>query len=119
MSGFAYRDERAHRSPTGQVRDERCHVPFMIDRDAGIWHLDVTLWLHDLHQDITALHESLRDSITSEQRAAVLRIKDEWYRLPSYPDQISGVDIYAAVIEDGVRTPTLFAGWLAERGSPA
>jgi hypothetical protein len=116
--GFDYRDERAHRSPTGQLRDERYHVPFMIDRDAGIWRLDLTLWLNDLHQNITAWHESLRDSITGEQRAAVLRIKDVWFRLPSYPDQVSGLDIYTAVIEDGVRTAAQFRSWLAERGLP-
>ena len=114
--GFDYRDERAHRSPTGQSRDERYHIPFMIDRGAGIWRLDLTLWLHDLHQNITAWHESLRDSITDDQRSAVLRIKDVWFRLPNYPDQISGLEIYTAVIEDDVRTPSQFDGWLAERG---
>jgi hypothetical protein len=116
--GFDYRDERAHRSPTGQTRDERYHIPFMIDRRAGIWRLDLTLWLHDLHQNITAWHESLRDSITDDQRAAVLRIKDVYFRLPSYPDQISGLEIYTAVIEDHVRTPSQFGGWLAARGLP-
>jgi hypothetical protein len=116
--GFDYRDERAHRSPTGQSRDERYHIPFMIERGAGIWRLDLTLWLHDLHQNVTAWHESLRDSITDDQRSAVLRIKDVWFRLPNYPDQISGLEIYTAVIEDDVRTPSQFNGWLAARGLP-
>lgn len=116
--GFDYRDERAHRSPAGQSRDERYHIPFMIERGAGIWRLDLTLWLHDLHQNVTAWHESLRDSITDDQRAAVLRIKDVWFRLPNYPDQISGLEIYTAVIEDDVRTPSQFNGWLAVRGLP-
>ena len=115
--GFDYRDERAHRSPTGQSRDERYHIPFMIDRGVGVWRLDLTLWLHDLHQNITAWHESLRDSITDDQRAAVLRIKDVWFRLPIYPDQISGLDIYTAVIDDDVRTPSQFSDWLAARSS--
>ena len=101
--GFDYRDERADRSPTGLVKEERYHVPFLLDRDAGSWRLDLSLWLHDLHENVTAWHEALRDSITDEQRAAVLRIKDVWFRLPSYPDQIGGLDIYTAVIDDGVR----------------
>jgi hypothetical protein len=117
--GFDYRDERAHRSPTGQSRDERYHIPFMINRGAGIWRLDLTLWLHDLHQNLTAWHESLRDSITDDQRSAVLRIKDVWFRLPIYPDQISGLDIYTAVIDDDVRTPSQFSDWLADRSSLA
>jgi hypothetical protein len=67
-------------SYVSELRAERYHVPFMIDRDA--------------------------------------EIKDEWFRLPSYPDQIFGLDIYTAVIEDGVRTPAQFRSWLAERGLP-
>ena len=114
--GFDYRDERAHRSPTGEVKDERYHVPFMLERAAGTWRLDLTLWLRDPHQNITAWHEALRDSITDGQRAAVLRIKDVWFRLPSYPDRISGFEIYTAVIDDGVRTPEQFSGWLADHG---
>ncbi len=117
--GFDYRDERADRSPTGLVKEERYHVPFRLDRDAGSWCLDLSLWLHDLHENVTAWHEALRESITDEQRAAVLRIKDVWFRLPSYPDQIGGQDIYTAVIDDGVRTPEQFRRWLADRGLPS
>ena len=114
--GFDYRDERADRSPTGLAKEERYHLPFLLERTAGIWCLDLTLWLHDLHENNTAWHKALRDSITDEQRAAVLRIKDVWFRHPSYPDQIGGSEIYTAVIEEGVRTPEQFRGWLASRG---
>jgi len=116
--GFDYRDERAERSPTGLVKEERYHVPFQIARGAGIWRLDLSLWLHDLHENVTAWHEALRDSITDEQRAAVLRIKDVWFRLPSYPDQVGGFEIYTVVIDDGVRKPEQFRRWLAGRGLP-
>jgi hypothetical protein len=58
----------------------------------------------------------LRHKITDEQRAAVLRTKDVWFRLPSYPAQIGGLEIYTAVIEYGVRTPEEFRSWLADRG---
>ena len=58
----------------------------------------------------------MRDSITDEQRAAVLRIKDVWFRLPSYPDHIGSSAIYTAVIADGIRTPKQFRDWLADRG---
>jgi hypothetical protein len=116
--GFDYRDERFGRSPTGEVRDERYHVPFFLDRAGSTWRVDLTLWLHDPHDNITEWHEALRESITDEQRAAVLRIKDMWHRLPSYPDYVGGFEIYAAVIDDGVRSPQEFSGWLAERGLP-
>jgi hypothetical protein len=80
--------------------------------------IDLTLWLNDPHLNLTAWHESLRDTITTEQRAAVLRIKDVWHRLPSYPDQIGGTQIYTAVLDDGVRTPQEFATWLTGHGYP-
>jgi hypothetical protein len=113
--GFNYRDERGDRSPTGLIKEERYHLPFLLDRGRGVWRLDLTLWLRDLHENVTAWHQALRDSITDEQRAAVLRIKDVWFQRPSYPDQIGGSEIYAAVIDDGVRTPEEFRNWLAER----
>jgi hypothetical protein len=113
--GLDYRDERAHRSPTGEVRDERYHVPILLERAAGIWRLDLSLWLHDIHDNVTAWHQELRNKITDEQRAAVLRIKDVWFRLPSYPDEIGGFEIYTAVMEDRVRTPEEFRDWLADR----
>jgi hypothetical protein len=115
--GFDYRDERGDRSPTGTTTDERYHVPFLLKRGAGVWRLDLTLWLHDLHENVTEWHRALRGSITDEQRVAVLRIKDVWFRLPSYPDEIGGFEIYSAVIEDGVRTPDEFRSWLVHRGS--
>jgi hypothetical protein len=117
--GFDYRDERADRSPTGEVRDERYHVPIRLERAAGSWRLDLSLWLHDIHDNVTAWHQELHNKITDEQRAAVLRIKDVWFRLPSYPDEIGGFEIYTAVMDDGVRTPEEFRDWLADRDWPA
>jgi hypothetical protein len=114
--GFEYHDERGPRCPTGRVRDERYHVPITLLRQNARWRIDLTVWLHDPHANVTAWHESLRDSITDEQRSAVLRIKDVWHRLPTYPNQISGLDIYTAVIEHGVRSPEQFAAWLAGQG---
>jgi hypothetical protein len=118
VTGFQYRDERGPRSPTGEVRDERYHIPVTVDRAGRPWRIDLSLWLHDPHLNVTRWHEELREIITAEQRRAVLRIKDVWHRRASYPDQISGFEIYTAVLEHGVRTPHEFAGWLAERGLP-
>jgi len=111
--GFEYRDERGPRRPTDAIRDERYHVPITLCWPCGTWRIDLTLWLHDPHANITAWHEALRERITDEQRRAVLRIKDVWHRLPGYADEVSGVDIYTAVLEQGVRTPEEFGGWLA------
>jgi hypothetical protein len=117
--GFEYRDERGPRSPTGEVRDERYHVPVTLLWRGGAWRVDLSVWLHDDHASVTAWHEALRDRITAEERGAVLRVKDAWHRRPDYPDQVSGLDIYTAVLEHDVRTPDQFAAWLAPAISPS
>jgi hypothetical protein len=112
---FACHDERGPRSPTGERRDERYHVPVTLARDGVEWRIDVSLWLYDDHANVTAWHEALRERITPEQRLAVLRIKDVWHRRPEYPDLVGGTDIYAAVVDAGVRTPDEFGVWLDTR----
>ena len=39
-----------------------------------------------------------------------------WQRVSSYPDQVSGMDIYDAVLEHSVRTPDQFDSYLRRRG---
>ncbi len=115
VTSFEYHDERGPRSPTGQVRDERYHIPFTVSRADQPWRIDLTLWLHDPHLNVTRWHEELRERITAGQRGAVLHIKDVWHRRPDYPDRVSALDIYTAVLNDGVRTPDQFGAWLASR----
>src|SRR5439155_7542420 len=76
VTGLDYRDERGPRCVTGQLREERYHVTLTVEH-AGEWQIDLTLWLHDLHRNVTRWHEELRDRITAEERIAVLRIKDD------------------------------------------
>ena len=117
-TSLEYHDQRGPRCVTGQLRDERYHVPFTVERAGQSWRIDLTLWLHDAHLNVTRWHQELRERITAEQRNAVLRIKDVWHRRPTYPDQVGGLDIYTAVIDHGVRSPRQFAAWLAGRGLP-
>jgi hypothetical protein len=111
--GFEFVDERGNRSPTGQPRDERFHVAVSYLRSGDTWRLDLTFWLHDAHENLTVWHQNLRDSLTAEQREAILWIKDVWCRRDEYPGSISGLDIYQAVLEHDVRTPVEFQQWLA------
>ena len=115
LVGFEYADERGSRSPTGESRDERYHVPMTYIRPSGTWRLDLTFWLHDPHENVVAWHEELRDSLTPQQRADILGIKDVWHRRPEYPEAVSGFEIYTAVLDHGVRTPRQFENWLAAR----
>jgi hypothetical protein len=38
-----------------------------------------------------------------------------WHRHPEYPGEVGGLEVYTAVLEDGVRTPGQFAAWLERR----
>ena len=90
-----------------------------VEQGGRIWQIDLTVWLHDLHQNVTRWHEVLRERITAEQRGAVLRIKNDWHRRPEYPQQVGGLEICTAVIDGGVRTPEQLPSWLAQHGRPA
>jgi hypothetical protein len=108
VDGFEYLDERGDRSPTGERRDERYHVNVRL----GEWRVDLSIWLYDDHLNVTEWHRALAARITGEERLAVLRIKDVWHRRPEYPDEVSGLEIYTAVLDHGVRTPEAFGVWL-------
>jgi hypothetical protein len=69
--------------------------------------------------NVTRWNEELRARITAEERIAVLRIKDDWHRRPTYPNQVGGLQIYTAVLDDGVRISDQFAAWLAHKGLQA
>jgi len=111
LTGFDYRDERGPRSPTGERRDERFHIAMTV----YAWRVDLSIWLHDPHDNVTAWHRELAGRVTDEQRLTILEIKDVWHRRPEYPDEVSGFEIYTAVLEHGVRTPDDFGRWLAGR----
>jgi hypothetical protein len=108
VTGFDYLDERGDRSPTGERRDERYHVMIRLAE----WRIDLSIWLSDDHANVTEWHRALAARITEEERLAVLRIKDVWHRRPEYPDEVSGLEIYTAVLDHGIRTPESFGAWL-------
>ena len=117
VTGFSYRDERDGRSPTGERRDERYHVPVQIVWNSAEWRFDLSLWLYDDHRHVADWHRQPKVQITPDQRRRVLRIKDAWCRRPEYPDEVSGSDIYVAVLDHDVSTADEFASWLLTRQS--
>ena len=117
VAAFTYRDERGTRSPTGERRDERFHLPMQVVLKRREWRFDLSLWLYDDHANVAEWHRRLRDRLSPDQRQAVLRIKNVWCRRPEYPDEVGGTDIYDAVLNHGVVDAESFRRWLAERPS--
>jgi GrpB-like predicted nucleotidyltransferase (UPF0157 family) len=99
--------------------DERYYFVTYYETEAGNeWKIDISFWLSDRPRDQLAHLEYLSRHLTDETRLAILWIKDVWRHLPVYPYQVGGTEIYDAVLEHGVRTPTQFDKYLLERGMP-
>ena len=115
-----YREETGPRSPSGQPTDQRYYfvLRYMTAADQR-WKIDISIWLSDAPRNQLGHLEDLARRLTDETRLAILWIKDVWHRLETYPDEVSGTEIYAAVLDHGVRTPEQFATYLLERSLPS
>lgn len=112
-----YREETGPRSPSGQPQDQRYYFVIRYTTAAGQpWKIDISVWLTDAPRNQLRHLDYLAQELTEETRLAILWIKDVWHRLPTYPDEVSGTDIYTAVLKHGVRTPAQFAAYLKGRG---
>ena len=112
-----YQEETGPRSPSGQPQDQRYYFVLRYTTAAGQhWKIDISVWLSDAPRNQLRHLDYLAQQLTEETRLAILWIKDVWHRLPTYPDEISGTDIYTAVLDHGVRTPAQFADYLKDRG---
>lgn len=96
-------------------RDERRHYFVMWIDD---WKVDVSLWFAGVPPAVEAFQAELPARLTHELRLTILRLKDFWYRLPHYPDIVSGWEIYDAVLNHQVRTLDELDVFLAARGLP-
>ena len=115
-----YREETGPRSPSGQPTDQRYYFVLRYMTAANQrWKIDISIWLTDAPRNQLGHLEDLARRLTDETRLAILWIKDVWHRLETYPDEVSGIDIYAAVLDHGVRTPEQFATYLLERSLPS
>lgn len=78
------------------------------------WKID--LWAIDSEQrkSLQEDFDKLRASINEESRLIILEIKNHFYTHPEYRRKFGSVDIYQAVIEEGVKSVEEFAGWLRE-----
>lgn len=114
-----YRNEAGHFNPTGLELDDRYYFGVYYHASTGTeWKIDVSFWT-SVGEHPEPFHEVIVKQLTEETRLAILWIKDVWYRLPTYRNQVYSVDIYDAVLSQGVRTPDEFDEYLIERGKPA
>jgi hypothetical protein len=119
VTRLSYSNETGARSPTGDPADQRFYFVIHYETAEGTdWKIDISLWTTNAPRAHLAQLAELERRLTAETRLAILWIKDIWHRLPVYPDEVGGTEVYDAVLEHGARSPDDFAQHLRERGLP-
>jgi hypothetical protein len=114
-----YRNETVARTLDDDLTDQRLYFVLRYETQPGVeWKIDLSLWTVASPKEPGQLLAELERRLTEETRLAILWIKDVWHRLPVYPDDIGGFEVYDAVLNHQVRTPEDFNRYLRQRGLP-
>lgn len=109
-----YADETGARSPSG-AHDQRHYVVVRLAE----WKIDISIWTDSGPNGEFSDAAAIRARLTDETRLAILRIKDVVARRADYPEEVSGIDVYDAVLNHGVRDVAGFAAHRDLRGGCA
>jgi hypothetical protein len=118
--GLHYANERGPYNPHADHASDRYYFVFYHQTAQGqTWKIDLSFFFSE--QMLGALDhlDWLQRELTEETRLAILWIKDIWHRLPAYPYQVGGYEMYDAVLNAGVRTPDEFDAYLIARSLPS
>ena len=96
-------------------RDERRHYYVMRIDD---WKIDLSLWSAGMPPEVEAFQADLTARLTDDLRITILRLKEVWHSLPTYPEVVSAWQIYDAVLHHDVKTPAELDDYLSARGLP-
>jgi hypothetical protein len=119
LTRLDYRNETGERTVDGDPTDQRLYVVLRYEAEPGVaWKIDLSLWTVAAPTAPGELLAELQQDLTDETRLAILWIKDVWHRLPVYPYEVGGFEVYDAVLHHGVRTPEGFDHFLRQRGLP-
>ncbi|MEU4287563.1 hypothetical protein AB0E63_05015 [Kribbella sp. NPDC026596] len=101
LRSIDFQDERGDRRPTPAITDERFYAVLHTET----WKIDLTFWLHITDRPQVPQALRLRDA-PEDQQLTILRLKDECR-------EIGSIEIYAAVLEQGVRTSLELSHYLS------
>jgi hypothetical protein len=115
-----YLNQSGSFNETALLEDDRYYFGVKLRTDdQAEWKFDISFWISERPPRELSFIDTMRRRLTDETRLAILWIKDVWHHLPSYRTSVLSVDIYDAVLEHGVRTPSAFDAYLSARGKPA
>jgi hypothetical protein len=116
IGAIRYRYDYAEQNPANAPNDDRYYYALFYQGAGGHeWKIDISIWIADPPHVERLPPSSLIARLNDETRLAILWIKDQWFARPEYRIAVSSVDIYDAVLDDGVRTPEEFAAYLRAR----
>jgi hypothetical protein len=85
---------------------------------AAMWKLDIWFVDEPERQPDLAHLRRMPEKLTTEARTTILAIKSAWASRPEYGKSVMSVDIYRAVLDDGVRTLEAFDEWQQHSRGP-
>jgi len=88
---------------------------YLGDERAGAWKIDVWGVDQDEYDRATAASREIAGRLTDEYRNRILEIKSACWRDPRYRKQYFSMDIYAAVLDEGVASVPEFSDLLMRR----
>ncbi len=85
------------------------------NRCGDVWKIDIR-FVQECDAMAPAHVERIGAGLTAETKRAILSIKDAVAQDPRYGQEFSGVDVYEAVLHNGVTDPAGFRKYLMESG---
>jgi len=83
------------------------------DERQGAWKVDVWFLDSECYEQHTNYCASMREKLSTENRSAILEIKEAYWRRPEYRDTVTSDLIYRATIDHGVATVRDFERFIA------
>jgi len=81
---------------------------YLGDEKAGAWKIDVWAMDREDFESVRRFNDGIASRLTDETRAAILAVKSACWRHPQYRRGFTSADVYAAVLDRGVRDVDAF-----------
>ena len=102
ISAMYYRNEFVLNTP-GNPRAIFWCVEIYLD-DHTTWKIDILIGLHDEVERVINLGKKVFEKLTEKKRNQILEIKSQLSKTTNYRGEYRSVDIYRAVLEEGITT---------------
>lgn len=89
-----------------------CGISFLV-KPKTFWKIDI--WFLPVAKALDLVN-SVKSRLTDENRLTILKIKNEMREKTKHGKEVSGMDVYKAVLDNGVRDLEEFRRYLKEQG---